>query len=224
MFEPIVNQTYAGIVSYGFGNERIIVWCWAYDLSDIKFIVWFDKAQCKEREAETSLNEMRTYINDMTTTTNEYTAKIVQQIKDDKLTSEDNESYRLKVREMYHRRLKHKSLCPTCGKLLSQRVFKFRHKFKCAPQTHQATTNSCNILHYKIGARWCYDVDEHRLKGLILIFVNHERTVDCTRCFHPSTSNSRKQHRDPPDQIVGNLVRRQIHRGWQFRNNISYVH
>ena len=35
----------------------------------------------------------------------EYTAQINQEIKDKKLTSKDNEYYRLKMKEMYHRRL-----------------------------------------------------------------------------------------------------------------------
>ena len=57
----------------------------------------------------------------------EYTAKINQEIKDKTFTSKDNEYYRLKMKEMYHRRLKQKSVCPTCGKLLIQRVLQFRH-------------------------------------------------------------------------------------------------
>ncbi len=57
----------------------------------------------------------------------EYTAKINQEIKDNKLTAKDNEYYRLKMREMYHRRLKQESECPTCGKLLSQRVLQVAH-------------------------------------------------------------------------------------------------
>ena len=52
----------------------------------------------------------------------EYTAKVNQAIKDKQFTAKDNEYNRLKMREMYHRRLKQKSECPTCGKLLSQRV------------------------------------------------------------------------------------------------------
>ena len=71
----------------------------------------------------------------------EYTAKINQEIKDKKLTSKDNEYYRLKMKEMYHRRLKQKSQCPTCGKLLSQRVLQFRHKCKCTLQPNEKTTN-----------------------------------------------------------------------------------
>ncbi len=71
----------------------------------------------------------------------EYTAQINQEIKDKKLTSKDNEYYRLKMREMYHRRLKQKSECPTCGKLLSQRVLHFRHKCNCILQPSEETTN-----------------------------------------------------------------------------------
>ena len=71
----------------------------------------------------------------------EYTAKINQEIKNKKLTSKDNEYYRLKMREMYHRRLKQKSQCPTCGKLLSQRVLQFRHKLKSAHQPSGETTS-----------------------------------------------------------------------------------
>ena len=69
----------------------------------------------------------------------EYTAKTNQEIKNKKLTSKDNEYYRLKMREMYHRRLKQKSECPTCGKLLSQRVLQSRHNCKNATQPPQAT-------------------------------------------------------------------------------------
>ncbi len=69
----------------------------------------------------------------------EYTAKIKQEIKDKKLTSKDNEYYRLKMREMYHRRLKQKSQCPTCGKLLSQRVLQIRHTCKCIHQPLEDT-------------------------------------------------------------------------------------
>ncbi len=71
----------------------------------------------------------------------EYTAKINQEIKYKQLTSKDNEYYRLKMREMYHRRLKQKSMCPNCGKLLSQRVLQFRHKCKGILQPSQETTN-----------------------------------------------------------------------------------
>ncbi len=67
----------------------------------------------------------------------EYTAKMNQEVKDKKLTAKDNEYYRLKMREMYHRRLKQKSECPTCGKLLSQRVLQFKHTCNCTLQPTQ---------------------------------------------------------------------------------------
>lgn len=60
----------------------------------------------------------------------EYSAQINQEIKDKKLNSKDIEYYRLKMRERYHRCLKQKSECPTCGKLLSLRVLQAKHKCK----------------------------------------------------------------------------------------------
>ena len=71
----------------------------------------------------------------------EHTAKINQEIKDKTLTAKDNEYYRLKMREMYHRRLKQKSECPTCGKLLSHRVLQLRHKCECILRPTQETIN-----------------------------------------------------------------------------------
>lgn len=66
----------------------------------------------------------------MTTTISDYTAKINQEIKDKKLTSKDNEYYKLKMREMYHRRYAQKEICEGCGKLLTYRTIAFRHKCK----------------------------------------------------------------------------------------------
>ena len=69
----------------------------------------------------------------------DYTAQINQEIKDKKLTSKDNEYYRLKMRERYHRCLIQKGLCPTCGKLLSQRTLRFSHNCKNTIQSPQET-------------------------------------------------------------------------------------
>jgi hypothetical protein len=60
----------------------------------------------------------------------DYSAQINQEIKDKKLNSKDNEYYRLKMLERYHRLLKQKSECPTCGKMLSLRVLQAKHKCK----------------------------------------------------------------------------------------------
>ncbi len=64
----------------------------------------------------------------------DYTAQINQELKDKKLSWKDNEYYRLKMREHYHRCLKQKSECPTCGKLLSIRVLQAKHKCKNVAQ------------------------------------------------------------------------------------------
>ena len=64
----------------------------------------------------------------------DYTTQINQELKDKKLSWKDNEYYRLKMRERYHRCLKQKSECPTCGKLLSIRVLQAKHKCKNATQ------------------------------------------------------------------------------------------
>ena len=77
----------------------------------------------------------------MTSAVGDYTTKLNPEIKDSKLTSNDNEYFHLKMREMDHRRLKQKSECPTCGKLLSQRVLQFRHRCKCKPQPSEELTN-----------------------------------------------------------------------------------
>ena len=69
----------------------------------------------------------------------DYTAKINQEIKDKKLSWKDNEYYRLKMRERYHRCLKLKSECPTCGKMLTQRVLKDKHNCKHTIQPQQTT-------------------------------------------------------------------------------------
>jgi hypothetical protein len=67
----------------------------------------------------------------------EHTAKNKSRNQEIKLTAKDTEYYRLKMRKMCHRRLKQKSECPTCGKLLSQRVLQVRHKCKCTLQPTQ---------------------------------------------------------------------------------------
>jgi len=60
----------------------------------------------------------------------DYTATINQEIKDKGLTSKDKEYFRLKNREMYHRRLILKKDCPVCGKSLAVRTLD-RGKHKC---------------------------------------------------------------------------------------------
>lgn len=71
----------------------------------------------------------------------DFTAQINQEIKDKKLTSKDNEYFKLKMKDYYNKTLRVKEECPTCGKMLSVRTLRGVHKCKLTKQPIQNDLN-----------------------------------------------------------------------------------